>query len=156
MIGASPMYPGQPGPCVICGDTNYNLSCGGPTICPKCDCGNFDAATVQTQAKIIIALRQEIESLRRPAQRALPDDVAKKVAAARSRIDAMKIAPCSGIASSKQAAKEFEEALDALSAVTSTERNSETERHPECPCEAGKCTFPKCTCALTPADGGGK
>jgi len=33
------------GPCVVCGDTNYELSCGGPTICPKCDCGNFDAAS---------------------------------------------------------------------------------------------------------------
>ena len=28
-----------PGPCVICGGTNYELSMGGPTICPSCDCG---------------------------------------------------------------------------------------------------------------------
>src|SRR5262245_47766499 len=26
------------GPCCICGATNYALSMGGPTICPKCDC----------------------------------------------------------------------------------------------------------------------
>lgn len=54
----------QPGPCVICGDTNYSLSCGGSTICPKCDCGNFDAATVQKQAKVIAGLRDELERSR--------------------------------------------------------------------------------------------
>ena len=27
------------GPCVVCGETNYPLSCGGPSICPSCDCG---------------------------------------------------------------------------------------------------------------------
>lgn len=64
MIGAMVMHPKQSGPCVICGDTNYNLSCGGPTICPKCDCGNFDAATVQKQAKVIAELRGELERAR--------------------------------------------------------------------------------------------
>jgi hypothetical protein len=54
----------QPGPCVICGDTNYSLSCGGSTICPKCDCGNFDAATVQKQAKVIAQLRFELSAER--------------------------------------------------------------------------------------------
>lgn len=29
----------EKGPCVICGATNYELSMGGPTICPVCDCG---------------------------------------------------------------------------------------------------------------------
>jgi hypothetical protein len=57
-------FPPQSGPCIVCGDTNYNLSCGGPTICPKCDCGNFDAATVEKQAKIIAELRAEVASLR--------------------------------------------------------------------------------------------
>lgn len=28
-----------PGPCIICGDTNYPLSMGGSSICPSCDCG---------------------------------------------------------------------------------------------------------------------
>lgn len=56
-------FPPQSGPCVICGDTNYGLSCGGPTICPKCDCGHFDAATVMQQQKVIAALRQERDDL---------------------------------------------------------------------------------------------
>lgn len=56
-------FPPQSGPCVICGDTNYGLSCGGPTICPKCDCGHFDAATVEKQAKTIAGLRDALESI---------------------------------------------------------------------------------------------
>lgn len=44
-IGGSPFpkdhYEGKtyPGPCIVCGDTNYSLSMGGPSICPPCDCG---------------------------------------------------------------------------------------------------------------------
>jgi hypothetical protein len=51
------------GPCVVCGGTDYSLSCGGPTICPKCDCGQFDAATVLQQAKVIERLRQRVAVL---------------------------------------------------------------------------------------------
>lgn len=29
----------QPGPCSMCGATNYPLSFGGANICPACDCG---------------------------------------------------------------------------------------------------------------------
>ena len=29
----------HPGPCIVCGRTNYNLSFGGSAICPICDCG---------------------------------------------------------------------------------------------------------------------
>lgn len=29
----------MPGPCVVCGMKDYNLSMGGPHICPSCDCG---------------------------------------------------------------------------------------------------------------------
>jgi len=29
----------NPGPCILCGTTNYPMSMGGPTICPACDCG---------------------------------------------------------------------------------------------------------------------
>lgn len=54
-----------PGPCVICGGTNYELSCGGQTICPKCDCGNFDAATVMKQAKVIADLRIQLGKAKR-------------------------------------------------------------------------------------------
>jgi hypothetical protein len=28
------------GPCVMCGATNYELSFGGTSICPSCDCGS--------------------------------------------------------------------------------------------------------------------
>jgi hypothetical protein len=59
---SSPDSVAIPGPCVICGGTNYNLSCGGPTICPKCDCGHFDAATVMQQAKVIADLREQLRS----------------------------------------------------------------------------------------------
>lgn len=54
----------QPGPCVICGGTNYELSMGGPTLCPKCDCGHFDAATVEQQAKVISTLRAQLAAER--------------------------------------------------------------------------------------------
>jgi hypothetical protein len=57
------MMTGLPGPCVICGGANYGLSCGGPTICPKCDCGHFDAATVEQQAKVIASLRAKVDEL---------------------------------------------------------------------------------------------
>lgn len=52
-----------PGPCCICGGTDYELSCGGPTICPQCDCGNFTPATVLRQAKEMGRLRAALESL---------------------------------------------------------------------------------------------
>jgi len=57
-------FPPQSGPCVICGDTNYGLSCGGPTICPKCDCGHFDAATVDKQARAMATMRLELANFR--------------------------------------------------------------------------------------------
>lgn len=44
------------------------------------------------------------------------------ISIARRRIGAMRIAPCSGIASSRQAAKEFEDALNALSPPSPGER----------------------------------
>lgn len=53
-----------PGPCIVCGAENYGLSCGGPTICPKCDCGHFDQATVYSQSKWIERLQKENESLK--------------------------------------------------------------------------------------------
>lgn len=28
------------GPCCLCGKMNYPMSCGGPRICPSCDCGH--------------------------------------------------------------------------------------------------------------------
>lgn len=43
----------MPGPCVICGLSNYPLSAGGPTICPSCDCGDFGPAKIERQRKEI-------------------------------------------------------------------------------------------------------
>lgn len=54
------------GPCVICGAKDYPLSMGGPAICPKCDCGTFDLATIQMQSKAMARLHAEIERLRVP------------------------------------------------------------------------------------------
>lgn len=54
----------QLGPCLICGSFGYSMSMGGPGICPKCDCGHFDAVTVEMQAKAMADLRAEIERLR--------------------------------------------------------------------------------------------
>ena len=51
------------GPCVICGATDYNLSMGGPTICPSCDCGDFGMAKVQRLATEIAQLRRRITTL---------------------------------------------------------------------------------------------
>lgn len=44
----------MPGPCVLCGTTDYPLSVGGPSVCPACDCGNFD--DVPLAAKRVIGL----------------------------------------------------------------------------------------------------
>lgn len=53
------------GPCLICGETDYPLSLGGPGICPSCDCGNFGITVVKRQAAEIIRLRAELEELRK-------------------------------------------------------------------------------------------
>lgn len=37
----------MPGPCSICGVTNYLASYGGPTICPSCDCGTTSTLKLQ-------------------------------------------------------------------------------------------------------------
>ena len=52
----------QLGPCVICGDKNYELSCGGPSICPSCDCG-IDPKVKRLREEIV-SKDQEITSLR--------------------------------------------------------------------------------------------
>lgn len=53
----------QPGPCQICGLTNYLLSMGGPTICPACDCGNTGPIVIKRQRDEITRLRAEVERL---------------------------------------------------------------------------------------------
>jgi hypothetical protein len=47
-----------PGPCVMCGKTNYPLSMGGPSVCPMCDCGH---STSQSHLR---KLTEENEQLR--------------------------------------------------------------------------------------------
>jgi len=72
---------------------------------------------------------EELPSSDRPvsASVAVREDTAAIVAIARSRIAAMKIAPCSGIVSSKKAAEEIEAALDALSQPAIGTRNDVRE-----------------------------
>jgi hypothetical protein len=53
------------GPCVICGDVGYELSIGGPSICPSCDCGNFGPDVVRRQGKIIAELRARLAAYER-------------------------------------------------------------------------------------------
>ena len=54
------------GPCVLCGDTHYALSVGGPGICPSCDCGDFGLKKVQRQAQVILELRKALQKLTCP------------------------------------------------------------------------------------------
>ena len=58
-----------PGPCCICGGRDYDLSCGGPSICPQCDAGNFTQATVMRQATELKRLREENAKLRAEVSR---------------------------------------------------------------------------------------
>jgi hypothetical protein len=48
------------GPCVICGAMDYQLSVGGPTICPSCDCGNFGPQAMARLGKTIVELRERL------------------------------------------------------------------------------------------------
>lgn len=45
------------GPCVVCGATDYQLSFGGPSICPACDCG-IDPKLTELRVKYSEALSQ--------------------------------------------------------------------------------------------------
>lgn len=55
----------QPGPCKICGRTNYPASFGGPDICSGCDCGVTDPAVLSWHnnklQEELAALRQRLE-----------------------------------------------------------------------------------------------
>lgn len=51
-----------PGPCVICGSTNYALSMGGPTICPSCDCGDFGIERVKRLGRELASTREELQA----------------------------------------------------------------------------------------------
>lgn len=51
------------GPCIVCGEMDYPLSMGGPTICPACDCGNFGMERIKRQGKRIHELEKELAKL---------------------------------------------------------------------------------------------
>ncbi len=55
------------GPCVVCGRTNYELSMGGPTICPRCDCSPPTMRQIREREEkdqaVIAALRRERDEL---------------------------------------------------------------------------------------------
>lgn len=44
-----------PGPCICCGRTDYPLSMGGPGICPRCDCGNWDPQRLLKELMLVRA-----------------------------------------------------------------------------------------------------
>jgi uncharacterized protein (DUF342 family) len=57
----------QPGPCVVCGRKDYPLSCGGPTICPSCDCGVDPELT--KQRALVSELKSKNEALEESLER---------------------------------------------------------------------------------------
>lgn len=73
-----------PGPCAICGLTNYPLSFGGPTICPSCDCGDSGPYVISRQATDLRRLGAEVERLR-----ASNHDLARERDGAKVAIDRM-------------------------------------------------------------------
>jgi hypothetical protein len=52
----------MPGPCVICGATNYALSMGGPSLCPACDCGHFNGHALAVHNAKLSAQLQAAEA----------------------------------------------------------------------------------------------
>jgi hypothetical protein len=63
-------YVKQAGPCVICGATGYELSMGGPTICPSCDCGPLRPSDVRKLREAYEVLLAENARLKERAERA--------------------------------------------------------------------------------------
>lgn len=49
--------------CTVCGLCYFNMSMGGPGICPSCDCGNFGPLKIQQQAEEIKRLRAALERI---------------------------------------------------------------------------------------------
>lgn len=57
------------GPCAMCGAEGYELSVGGPNICPACDCGVTAPYVLQKHIK---SLTEERDRLRALVERAKP------------------------------------------------------------------------------------
>ena len=55
-----------PGPCVVCGLRNYPLSMGGPSICPRCDCGYYGPNLIADQKRRIEELEALVSKLSAP------------------------------------------------------------------------------------------
>lgn len=52
-------YPNpQRGPCVHCGGFNYNLSMGGPAVCPACDIGKNPNCE---KCKVLMKMMENLE-----------------------------------------------------------------------------------------------
>ena len=88
----------ETGPCVVCGLRNYPLSCGGPSICPTCDCGNFGPELVECQRREIERVTKALISEWRKGNSAEPGDghpetdyfVAEASNFARAAVEAMR------------------------------------------------------------------
>lgn len=53
----------QAGPCIICGEKDYLLSVGGPTICPACDMGQDLKTRLTFYRERIKDLEAELEDI---------------------------------------------------------------------------------------------
>lgn len=51
----------QSGPCLVCGETDYPLSMGGPSICPACDMGQDLKTRLALYRKRIKRLEKQVE-----------------------------------------------------------------------------------------------
>lgn len=54
----------QSGPCVVCGETDYPLSMGGPNICSYCDCGYSLKGRLKEYGDKNNKLRAEVKRLK--------------------------------------------------------------------------------------------
>jgi len=61
----------QSGPCVVCGETDYPLSMGGPSICPACDMGQDLKTRLGRYRDLITGLEAEIEWLKKIIEEAI-------------------------------------------------------------------------------------
>ena len=66
----------QTGPCSLCGDTDYPLSMGGPSICPRCDCSPPSPLEIRRLHETIASLQAQLLSPTPDHGRALAAQIA--------------------------------------------------------------------------------